>query len=882
MNAKLQIRFIQFAVIPFFSCSLQTIASVEVIEKTDDHAVVQNESWTLWFNRNQGWGITRIESGKAEAGFRNGWFFDTHYRPKTTRVEDGGMWPEGAARTRPDDPVSFEMEVQDSGSLKTRRVWTAGVGTITETTTFHAKDSRFDRRVVLNAEKPVSEYYIEARCLDQDKASRVIFQPEGERVSGSSACMTGEVPFMEAYDRDTGLGLGIQAVSGVPRTGRFAFGDPERGDDKHPLHRKRDYFGVALYSPLLSYQAPPYEHVIEFPGYISVNNERPISYDAPPIELVKAWPVKMVTRPEEGNTLRVVLQNHTSKDQEVRLDMELRHGVDDRVVMDPATIILPPGRTETRYEIDTRDLRFGVQTRTTVTESGSGDTQSLEEFFTVWNGYYRVSPLMSIHNVGGARGVLSSGVTREREGYVGVREIYNWPRNSIFDMTPETDWYLGGPYYFLSWSRDYIKEYIAQCHENGMGVVSWAQAMIDISDAMEYPHYLQYTKQGQFHSDLHRVFEDGAAQTQGVLPPGPVENMAVSVNFGYPGLSRRWGEEMAASCRMFDWDGVRFDGPAPRFVPGQIADPLKWKPGQSGAFYDFDGKPLLNSPGPETDNASLRNMSAWLEEARKGNPKFELGMNIGHGISGGPEPFPDEFEADAMSIREWPRSLEYAGRQQPMWLHEGALSVTSAGQNTWQTWSAKLMGLYRMTQRLGGVCTVGHIRGLPPAPDRARSYVAFASGHRLAYVESEEHSTFGNEKYHAAEFATRFGEFLFAPDYELLPVDQNLVRVAGHDRLLWKDFVRRRDTEEGGTEWVVHLVNLPESDVIARNDPYPPARTDTRISVSVERPGNVNGAWILLPEPPRVMETEFVIASDRVFVSVPEIDAFATMVLRLN
>ena len=42
---------------------------------------------------------------------------------------------------------------------------------------------------------------------------------------------------------------------------------------------------------------------------------------------------------------------------------------------------------------------------------------------------------MSIHGVGGARGVLATTVPAQRRGYAGVCEIYNWPRNSVFDMT---------------------------------------------------------------------------------------------------------------------------------------------------------------------------------------------------------------------------------------------------------------------------------------------------------------------------------------------------------------------------------------------------------------------------------------------------------------
>ena len=102
--------------------------------------------------------------------------------------------------------------------------------------------------------------------------------------------------------------------------------------------------------------------------------------------------------------------------------------------------------------------------------------------------------------------------------------------------------------------------------------------------------------------------------------------------------------------------------------------------------------------GTSLNVLSLRNMRTWLEEARKGNPRFELGMNIGHGINEGPGPEGDERTA----LWQWPQSLGYAGEQQPLWLHEGALNITFPEYNAWDTWTRKLMQLFRATQKLGG------------------------------------------------------------------------------------------------------------------------------------------------------------------------------------
>jgi hypothetical protein len=850
-------------------------APVEV-NRTENRISVENGLWRLWLVKDQAWGINKIEDLESGQAF-HGHFFTTFYRPKTTRVHDNGMPSEGPVRAGPNDEVQLEFEGEESGELDMIRTWDSPVGRMEERTTFDGNARRFRRRVILKTEKPLAEFYVEAKCTDKPVADRAIFYPEEQRVPASSPMFTAGQPYMEARDPETRMGFGMQPVAGAPRQGRFAFGGPERGDDKHPLHAGRNYAGITLHSPVLSYQDVPAEHILEFIGYMTVKDQQPIEFSIPDIALVKAWPLKMIARPDANNALEVEIRNQSGVERAVHLEITLRHDIDTELPFLNMDIPLPPDATwEKKIGIDTSGLLYGVEVVTTLSDQHSGIIDQRSEFFSVFDGYYRVSPLMEILNVGGARGVLAANVVHQRRGYAGVAEIYNWPRNSLFDMTPETDWYLGGPYYFISWSREYLKAYIAEAHRNGMGVVSWAQAMIEISDAMEYPEYLQYTAEGHFHSDRHLIFQDGAQQTQGVLPPGPVENMAVSVNFGIPEVSRRWGEEMAASCRMFGWDGVRFDGPAPRFVPGQVADPLKWKPGDTGNYFDFEGNSLTRPASDEVDTASLRNMSTWLDEARKGNPKFELGMNIGHGINEDPDSGVDERTA----LWQWPKSLAYAGEQQPMWLHEGALGITHPEWNTWDTWAKKLMQLFRATQKLGGVCTVGHLRGLPPGPDRARSYTAFASGHRLAYTGSQEHQLQGNEKFHAAEFAVRFGEFLFAPDYELLPAGQEDVAVSGHERLLWQDFVRRRTIDGGQTEWVVHIVNRPQSDLIAVNDPFPPVREETKVNFPDEIGQRVAGAWALLPQPPRAVPLNHRIEGDTVVVEVPKIDAFASVVLR--
>ena len=853
------------------TCHTAWAAPIEV-ERSDEHILIHNGLWRLIMSKTQGWEITYLRDEKTDVEL-HGLFGQTLVRAKAFKVHDSGFQAEPTQGARSAESVAIDIQGAGTEQVVIERKWSLDVGNIVETTTFAADARSFDRRVVLEATKPVAELYAESRCTQKPISSRVIFLPEEERITGSTAGH----PYMETYDPQTGIGFGFKPIAGITRLGRFAFGDPERGDDRHPLHTSRNYCGVMVYAPVLSYEPTPAQHVIEYTAYMSTKNERPFEVKWPDVELRKAWPKKMVARPAEGNLLDIAIRNRTDQRRPVHLLVTLRHGLDaQQTLVDKRFTLRSDMDNKLQYVINTEDMRFGVEVETRLTDLSNDQVQTKTEYFTVWPRYYRVSPLMGIHNCGGARGVLARSVPNERRGYVGVTEIYNWPRNSVFDMTPDTEWYLTGPYYFNSWSRQYLKDYIDACHESGMGVVSWAQGMVEICDAMNYPQYLQYTAKGQFLSDRHKIFQDGAAQTQGVLPPGVTENMAVGVNFNAPGLCRGWGQEMAASCRMFGWDGVRFDGPAPRFISGQPVDPLKWEEAASASGRDFDGKPLVYPAGTDVDAISLKRFKAWLEETRKGNPRFELGMNIGHGITRDA----DTAMENETIYDEWAKCLQYSGDNDAMWLHEGALGTTHANWRTWPTWTEKLMGLFRITQELGGVCTVGHIRWLPPALDRTRAYVAFSSGHRLAYVESDEHSYSTGDRFDAVEFAVRFGEFLFAPDHQLLPIDQDRVTVTGHERLHWNQFVRRRELTNGQTECVVHIVNLPEDDTIVAHKEMPAPRRNTTVQFTLDDGQDVEGTWVLLPKPPRAVPVEHRVEGNKVTVKIDEIDAFASVVCR--
>ena len=854
-----------------------TLAASVSVDRTGEEITIGNGQWSVQLSKKQGWEITRIRDEVGGIELR-GLFFQTFVRPAAYQVSNSGMVVEEALSARSAGDVAIEVTGAGTDQVLLVRRWKLEFGQVTETTTFGADAPSFDRRVVLSATAPVAEVYAQAQCNDKPMAGRAIHQPEERRSSGGSARMTGLHPYMEAFDPETGVGFGMKPLAGVARMGRYAFGDPERGDDRHPTVRDRNCSGVCVYSTFLTHRQVPAEIELAYTGYLTVSGKRPVAVELPDLELRQAWPKKMIARPEEGNTVRVVIRNNTDAPRNGQLAVQLRCGIDVDMVLEDGELELAPGDTELTIPVDTRHIRYGVEVVTTLTDKVGGKRQTVREYFAVWPRYYRVSPLMEINTPGGVRGVLAKAVAGMRRGYAGVTEVYCWPPDPLFDMTPDTEWFVPGTNsqgsYLVAWSRRHLKDFIDAAHENGIAIMSWTQGTITIQSAMAHPEVVQYNASGKWIADYYRVYKDADRRTDGILDT-TFESSDPTINYGDPNVAAMWGDEMGASARMFGWDGVRFDGPAPCFAGAAPVDPLK-RTEQNGGYYDLYGRPLGVAPGQSRDELSARNLRRWVEGARKGNPHFELGMNIGHGITMEQEALIE----NELAYHEWAKSLEYAGQQHAMMLHEGALMVDNPRWNTWRKWTAKLMGTYRVAQKLGSVCTVGHLRWLPSVADRTRAYVAFAAGHRLAYTSSMEHSFGSHEKFNAAEFAVRFGEYLFGEDWELLSNDQEHVQVAGHERLLWRPLVRRRTLAGGTTEWVVHVVNLPADDTICRNHAPPHAREGTVMRLQLQPGQQVTGAWMLLPQPPRAVALEPKMDGGDLVMTLAPIEAFTSVVVR--
>ena len=177
--------------------------------------------------------------------------------------------------------VKIEIIDKTKEKVVIKRSWECSIGNIVDETTFLAGSRKFLRKSVLNAISPFTEIYTGAD-IKGNIADTIIFLPEKERIAYYCPQLTIDIPYIEAYDPKTRIGLGIKPDFNNPRFGRYAFGKEEGGSSK-PWGKREA--AILVLSPVFTYEKIPLTFTFEYTGYVSVDGKRPIEAKLPPVKL---------------------------------------------------------------------------------------------------------------------------------------------------------------------------------------------------------------------------------------------------------------------------------------------------------------------------------------------------------------------------------------------------------------------------------------------------------------------------------------------------------------------------------------------------------------------------------------------------------------------
>jgi len=283
-------------------------------------------------------------------------------------------------------------------------------------------------------------------------------------------------------------------------------------------------------------------------------------------------------------------------------------------------------------------------------------------------------------------------------------------------------------------------------------------------------------------------------------------------------------DQVIDSIRTFDVDGVRWD--VGHMNTGWAWGP--WKP-----FIDFYGKPLCNSPEEMVEQtvANIRQFKARLREVR---PHFRFGTNYG-----GPYPLQyPKMTAELMRDGGW--LLDEETRR---------ISWPDSKYRYWKAYYEYMSDRGELMTSLGG-----HYNPFGHVPAKPGYFPVILMYHMIFGIAGHGHP----EMYYrsklfpigdTAQFAVRFGRYLFDNTFRRMDAPTNHVSVSSSRPLWWEKSVLRK-VEPDRQTWVMHLVNPPVEEVMEDNKTAELPDPVTGVTGSLNLPAGrtrVN-AWALIAE----------------------------------
>lgn len=251
----------------------------------------------------------------------------------------------------------------------------------------------------------------------------------------------------------------------------------------------------------------------------------------------------------------------------------------------------------------------------------------------------------------------------------------------------------------------------------------------------------------------------------------------------------------------YGWDAIRFDG---HYTVGQ-------------------------------DAVSTRNMRRLKERVWEQHPGLHLGYNYGRG--------------PAWGAGGWTHELREAMAGGGMYMQEGIRNWRHSDQayTSWRHYAENELRIARRIHAFGGHYHCIWDLHNPELTETQRLYkliFGLIAGGHPAYGSHDAVSV-GCENWGA--FMTRWSELLWHRALRPAPEAAKRIEV-DNDTLYWKPLVQERVVSKDERLVILHLVNPPTDDAIARGGMPEPVSTPTTLSYAPPPGETVEKAWVLHPE----------------------------------
>ena len=599
--------------------------------------------------------------------------------------------------------------------------------------------------------------------------------------------------------------------------------------------------------------------------------------ELPALRIRKVWPDKVHYLRDEKGSVAVTVKNTTAHALDGRIRIELSHDLDDPKVIATVPVRLDARQERTiesplniaaHYRGEAADYGYGV--RATAFLQGKAVSSAREYVCvadnphlvaTTWGPFTgendpRDARKYSFHNrwvkkfneshlseEGAAAGALEA-----RRDYVTYWEYGRGGATSpggCMDLAPEEDFWIDGDSGAHIVGKRARQRGVAALKKHGILCVTYnipmCQGMTTEELLHKHPEWfalskdtkdfttfgysvVEFRKREKFLKthDLSRI-----RTNNGYMTPRPKDAghpAYFGMNFNNREVMDHVSDQMVAAMKMFGFVGVRWD--CGHLNTGAIQG--AWQP-----FLDFYGKPLCSSPD-EMVAQTVANIRYFKQRAKQENPNFCFGTNYG------------SFE----ETRRYPEMTRELCRDGGWLMDETSYTYLQlhSAYRFWDKYYEVMSDQGNYVASLGG-------HYMPFAPtrfgcgnpaDRIYHMLFGLAGHGHAQLYFRNSCFVTGDP---AQFAVRFGRYLF--DTSLLRVENpaKIIRVASSRPLWWKKSVWRK-TDGPREVLVIHLINPPVTKVIGENSKSTLPSSARNVSVSCRIPAGKSRVkvWALTAE----------------------------------
>ena len=440
---------------------------------------------------------------------------------------------------------------------------------------------------------------------------------------------------------------------------------------------------------------------------------------------------------------------------------------------------------------------------------------------------------------------------------LGPFETYNnfgmefaWAPDDFSDLTPDAEnWYSGQAMYPKSISG--MKSRIAVHHAKGHKISTYAKYTFcgprGFEFARRHPEWVLRDKDGSFFNYSTPLSPVDLARP--VTQKPPCWQFGV-VDFTDPAAVEYGACEIAASAKMFGWDGVMFDG---HFF---VHDGYSW-----------NGKPA--GCGRDVDEVSVRNTRLCRKIIRQELPNFAFWYNGTYRLT----PTKDLIVVIAPGPKTMKACLEDPNSSMLI-ENQGPIFIQRSWRH-WYDWYAKEPGYggdnvdqkHSVVFNSGWLWNMEILDGLSAEEVKTSREAWVAANHMGSLFLAFNLHPCWNTRYPSrpfAQFMTRHSSLLWDGNIKKIEA-RKYFRVESSRELWWeksayvKDLHRRitypvlhstdfAEASSGETLYLLHVLNSPTTDKPAWNVPGdPPAVLDAEVAFQVPVGESVEKAWALRP-----------------------------------